>query len=400
MRRAYQNHEGHERREGHERLAERELDLEAYQHSNRLAEARAGDEAELPGGLDGFLIQTEDRVERARHLEIADGAVGQHDTFELDHPLHFRAHRFRGVVGTHAAQQPRRLDAIAGTVDAAAGAAAAAFTQTRALPVADAGTGACAGAAVGARALRRRVFLRFDQARRRLVLGAQRDRGNVDFLLFRRLDVGKRDRFRRFLDRYGQFFLARQLGLLDWLFLLIAPAAATAARARFREPDNRTRRPVQQHGVASRLGRKPNQEQDYQEKRSMREHRRANRAAEPLFLLLEHEMDFARPRGGADVEVSLSWSAFRRALRCGRGHYGDVCLVHSHRACSGTATAKGVPQQRLASVSDSSFGCASPAFGLAKERTNYVSLHVPTATGDPPLRISTSRAVSTGGRST
>ena len=37
---------------------------------------------------------------------------------------------------------------------------------------------------------------------------------------------------------------------------------------------------------------------------------------------------------------------------------------------------------------------------LGATRTNYVSLHVPTATGDPPLRIKMSRAVSTGGRST
>src|SRR5207247_6346370 len=101
------------------------FDLEADQDRHGFAEPRAGNEAELLGGLDRLLIQAEDRIERARHLHVADRAVRQHDALEPDNALHLGTHGFSGVVGTDAAQQARRVNAVAGTIDTAAGAAAA-----------------------------------------------------------------------------------------------------------------------------------------------------------------------------------------------------------------------------------------------------------------------------------
>ena len=110
-------------------LAEGEFDLERHQHSYGLAEARPGNEAELPGGFDRFLVETEDRIERPHHLHVADAPVRQHDPLKPHNALHLRAHGFRGVIGTNTAQQARRLDAIARPVDTAAGAAAASFAK-------------------------------------------------------------------------------------------------------------------------------------------------------------------------------------------------------------------------------------------------------------------------------
>src|SRR5215470_9967463 len=144
------------------------------------------------------------------------------------------------------------------------------------------------------------------------------------------------------------------------------------------------------------MRRQPHDEQDNENKRPMAENRGAHCTAEPLFLLLEHEMDVARAVFHPDVEMSLRRSGVRLALRRRGRHYGGMCLAHFHRARCEVATAKRVPQQRGGRGPVPLIGCTNAAFGLVKPRTIYVSLHLPIATGEPPWRVSASRAVSTG----
>ena len=89
------------------------------------AEPRAGREAPLARGVDGLLIETERRIERAHHLDVADAAVRPDDALEQDGALHLGAHRVRGVLRPLFVQHARQRDAVAGPIDAAAGAAAA-----------------------------------------------------------------------------------------------------------------------------------------------------------------------------------------------------------------------------------------------------------------------------------
>ena len=109
---------------------ERELDGDEHRH--RFAEARAGTEAPLLGGLDGFLVETERAVEPADHLDAADGAIGHHHAFEPHGALHLRTHRIGGVGRLHLAHELRDGDAVARTEGAAAGAAATALPEPRA----------------------------------------------------------------------------------------------------------------------------------------------------------------------------------------------------------------------------------------------------------------------------
>ena len=128
----------------------------------------------------------------------------------------------------------------------------------------------------------------------------------------------------------------------------------------------------------------------------MAENRGAHCTAEPLLLLLEQETDFARARIRPDIQVSLRRCGVRLALRRRGRHYGGMRLAHFHRARREAATAKRVPQQRGGDGRVPLIGCADAAFGLVEPRTIYVSLHLPTATGEPPARINASRTVSTG----
>jgi hypothetical protein len=84
--------------------------------------------------------------------------------------------------------------------------------------------------------------------------------------------------------------------------------------------------------VGAGRGRQPHDEQDDEDKRAMAENRGAHSTAEPLFLLLEHELDFARALLRPDVEMSLRRSGVRLALRRRGRHYGGMRLAHFHRA--------------------------------------------------------------------
>ena len=102
-----------------------------HQDRHRLTHARAGREAPLSRRVDRFLIQAERRVERSDDLNVADAAVGFHDALEQHRALHLRAHRVGGVLRLHFAKHARQRDAVARTVHAAAGPAAASLAQDR-----------------------------------------------------------------------------------------------------------------------------------------------------------------------------------------------------------------------------------------------------------------------------
>src|SRR5688572_16327570 len=106
------------------RSAEGEGEFARNQHSNRFSDPCARLEAPLLGGLDGFLIETERRVERLDDVYAADRAVCTHDTLEQDRTLDLRAHSVGGVLRLHLADDAWVDDAAPGAIHAAAGASA------------------------------------------------------------------------------------------------------------------------------------------------------------------------------------------------------------------------------------------------------------------------------------
>ena len=83
---------------------------------------RAGDESPLAHRLHRAIVQP--AAQSLQNLHVADGSVAAHDDLEHDVAGDAAAARVLGVVGLHFTQQARRLDAAAGTIRPAAGAAA------------------------------------------------------------------------------------------------------------------------------------------------------------------------------------------------------------------------------------------------------------------------------------
>jgi hypothetical protein len=82
---------------------------------------------------------------------------------------------------------------------------------------------------------------------------------------------------------------------------LIAPTAAAAASARFSQPDNGVRDPIEKHRVAAWLGCKPNDKEHDEQKRAVADDGSRERTSEPFFLLFELEMDLGRASNSADI---------------------------------------------------------------------------------------------------
>src|SRR5262245_7975366 len=114
-------------------LSEREGQLDGDKDCDRLAEARARAEPPLFRSLDGFLVETERRVERSYDLDAADAAIRQDDALEEHRALDLGAHRVGGVLRLHFFRGLRQLHTIARPVRAAAGAASESGTKSRAL---------------------------------------------------------------------------------------------------------------------------------------------------------------------------------------------------------------------------------------------------------------------------
>ena len=138
---------------------------------DRLAQARAGREAPLARGLDRLLIQAERRIERAHHLHVADRCrPAARRTRAAPCPEPWRASRREVYCGFTSRRTRGSRDAVAGPVDAAAGAAADTRPETRTRTRTDAGAGAGSGAAAtpGSLRQRRRSGRRFDRAGQRI----------------------------------------------------------------------------------------------------------------------------------------------------------------------------------------------------------------------------------------
>src|SRR5262245_35349406 len=187
------------------RLTQRERELDRDEDRDRLAHARAGGEAPLFGGFDRFLIETERGIGRADDLRVAHGAVGPYHALEDDDALHFGAHGVGRVVRANFLQHARQRDAVAGTINAAAGAAAAALTKSGPRAGTNARSSSRARAATRARSLRDRRWTgrHFNRTGQRFLRGREALRRNVQ-LLGRRLVL--RDLLfelrRLFLDRH------------------------------------------------------------------------------------------------------------------------------------------------------------------------------------------------------
>src|SRR5262245_53074916 len=108
-----------------------------------------GRETPLPHRLHSAVV--EPAAEAAQNAHVADGAVAPDHDLELDVSADVLTARVVGVVRFHFLQQPRRIDAAAGTIGSAAGPAPGAGPDAAALAFAEAGTLAAAGAATDAR---------------------------------------------------------------------------------------------------------------------------------------------------------------------------------------------------------------------------------------------------------
>ena len=154
------------------------------ENRNRLAEARAGREAPLLGRLDRFLIEAEDRVERPDDLNVADRAVRPHDALEQDRALDLRAHRVRGVLRLHFAQDARQRARRCPAGRRRRPCRRRSRAETRIPSGTDAAAGAGARAAAGARSLRQAsaVRRRLDRAGQRVCAPRPALRRNVQLL--------------------------------------------------------------------------------------------------------------------------------------------------------------------------------------------------------------------------
>src|SRR5439155_7825894 len=91
------------------------------------AEPARGGEAPLPHRLRGAIVEA--AAEPLQDAHVADRTVTAHDDLEHDVSGDPALARVLGVIRLHFAQQPWRLDAAAGTVRSAAGAASRAWTD-------------------------------------------------------------------------------------------------------------------------------------------------------------------------------------------------------------------------------------------------------------------------------
>src|SRR3954465_6715001 len=250
--------------------AQREGKLDVDPDWNRLAVATGRTEAPRLDRADGFLIETEVRIERPSNPDIPDAAVRPDDGFEGDEALHLGAHRIGRVVRARTVDGLGVRDPAPQPIDAATGAAAAALAETAARTAANPGSGPGAGARAASGAERRRVG-RVRHAREDagnlLDAGCGNLRRDVQLLGLRRLGFRLLDGFELGRLRYGNrnFFLPRKFRLPRRLELAVAATAATTAGAGLRNPyEVELVTGLRLHGPAD--GRKPRRNGDEQQK--------------------------------------------------------------------------------------------------------------------------------------
>jgi len=111
-------------------LTKRKCQFDRDEHGDWFSEPRAGHEAPLLGGFDGFLIQSERRVQRANNLNLAHGSVRKDDTLEQDRSLDLCPHRIGRVLRLHFAKRLGQEHAIARAIRTSSGPATKPFTDT------------------------------------------------------------------------------------------------------------------------------------------------------------------------------------------------------------------------------------------------------------------------------
>src|SRR5438067_55935 len=104
-----------------------------------------GREAPLPYSLDSAIVQP--RAEPLQDPDLADRSIMPHDDLEKHVARNAATARVVGIVGLHLAEQTGRLDAAAGPIGSAAGAAPGSGADSAAIAFAEPGAFARSGAA-------------------------------------------------------------------------------------------------------------------------------------------------------------------------------------------------------------------------------------------------------------
>src|SRR5207253_1673137 len=162
-----------------------------------------GREAPLPYSLHGAIVQP--RAEALQDPDLADRSIMPHDDLEKHVARNAATARVVGIVGLHLAEQTGRLDAAAGPIGSAAGAASGSGADSAAIAFAEPGAFARSGAAAPTGAVAVDVGTRLrEDADAILRVGGRgddrRDDGRQLLRRERRLGLWLR-RFRRRLDR-------------------------------------------------------------------------------------------------------------------------------------------------------------------------------------------------------
>ena len=303
--------------------------------------------------LNRLLVEPEDLVERPDHGDVADGAVRQDDRLYENHPLHLGPHCLGGVARADVAQHAGYLDAVARPKDApprnrppSPGPRPSPCPGP--MPPPDPSPAPAAGAAAGRIEGAREEAL--EQPCTGLERGGHRHRRKLHVLRLQRLrlglrrHLGRRLDLLRHLDRHVDVVLAGHLDLARHLQRLVPAAAAPAAGAGLRYPDDVVVDPLFEDLLD---GSGADDEQNQRHRQKMTPERGAEGAADPPPLNAEkRNVAGGLPAGGGagprlPVRVgdrnrrpppSPSAAAARAACRIADRERTEVVRGSSHRS--------------------------------------------------------------------
>jgi hypothetical protein len=110
--------------------AKHKIELDRDDHWYWLTETHAGKEAPFLGGPDGLLVEAEHGIERAQHTRVRTDAADLDHTFDQNRPLQPCTHGVGRVPRLRDVDRTRPGDAVAFSIDSAAGSASCAGTQS------------------------------------------------------------------------------------------------------------------------------------------------------------------------------------------------------------------------------------------------------------------------------
>jgi hypothetical protein len=223
-------------------LPQHECDFHRNKDGHGFSATHAGAKSPLLYCFDRLLVQSECRIQRARHANVGAHAGRLHHTFNRDRPLSVGAHRLGRIPRRTFANFDRHTDVAAGPIEIAAGPAKYSIAKTRTA----AGTVACAGSGTCPTAITR--TLRLGRGRRRPHCAGERfssqgSGGHWNTQSRNRLRFSSRfhrwvDR-RRLCDAYGERIPSRQLCSPRRLHPALTAATTPAAGSGLSQPEER-----------------------------------------------------------------------------------------------------------------------------------------------------------------